>query len=260
VDFWDITKLLARRWMVMLPLLLVASALTALFVGRVKPDYVATSYVQLVPPVMGAPQPGQATADQANPWLGLGVDTLGNAAIVTVTDLAFTNQLHAAGYSDSYTVTMAESSPLITFEVIGNSPEQARQTTAQLIDRFNKSVADLQATYSVPRADTIITHRLDVGTNVKKSTGKVKRALIAAAGAVLLVVIGGTVGIDAWLRRRRLRQELGQDPSSSLRAAAVPAGGNGAARPEPHLVAMTSSASNAPRAGNGHDSDGGLVN
>ncbi len=260
MDFWDITKLLARRWMVVLPSLLVVSALTALFVGQMKPDYVATSYVQLVPPVMGAPQPGQATADEANPWLGLGVQTIGNAAIVTVTDLAFTNQLHAAGYSDSYTVTISDSTPLVTFEVVGHSPEQAKQTTEQLIDRFNKSVVDLQATYRVPQADVIITHRLDNGTSVKKSDGNVKRALIAAIGAGLLVVIAATVGIDAWLRRRRPRPERGHDAAPSLQNAVVSVGGNGAGRAEPHLVGMTSSASNAPLAGTGGDSDGGLAN
>jgi capsular polysaccharide biosynthesis protein len=260
VDFWDITKLLARRWLVVLPLLLVAAALTALAMAQVKPDYTATAYVQLVPPVMGASMPGQATADESNPWLGLGVQTLGNAAIVTVTDPGVTDQLHAAGYSDSYTVTIAESSPLITFEVVGRSPEQARQTAEQLIDRLDKSVATLQTTYGVTEADSIVTHRLDVRPSVKRSTGKVKRALVAAGGAGLLVVIAATVGIDAWLRRRQRRREPTQDTSSSLQTAVVTVSGNGAGRSEPHLVSMTSSVSNAPRVGNSGDDDGGLAN
>jgi hypothetical protein len=258
VDFWDITKLLVRRWTVALPLLLVAAALTALALTQVKPDYIATAYVQLVPPVLGEPQPGQATADQSNPWLGLGVQTLGNAAIVTVTYPGVADQLHAAGYSDTYTLTMAESTPLITFEVVGDSPGQARQTTEQLIDRFDRSVATLQTTYGVPQPDSIVTHRLDGGTSVKKSTGKVKRALVAAVGAGLLVIIAATVGIDAWLRRRQLRRELGQDASASLQTAVIEVSGNGAGRSEPHLVAMSSSG-NAPRVGNGGDSDGGLA-
>jgi hypothetical protein len=259
VDFWDITKLLVRRWMVAVPLLLIAATFAALTVTRVKPDYIATAYVQLVPPVLGEPQPGQATADQSNPWLGLGVQTLGNAAIVTVTDPGVTEQLHAAGYSDSYTLTMADSSPLITFEVVGHSPAQATQTTEQLISRFNRSVAALQTTYGVPQPDAIVTHRLDGGTSVKQSDGKVKRALIAAAGAGLLVIIAATVGIDAWLRRRQLRRQLDQGTSSSLETAVINVG-NGAGRSEPHLVTMTSSATNAPRAGDGGDSDGSLAN
>lgn len=259
MDFWDITKLLARRWMVVLPLLLVAVALTALTVTNVKPDYTATAYVQLVPPVTGATPPGQATADQSNPWLGLGVQTLGNAAIVTVTDPGVADQLHAAGLSDSYTLTMADSSPLITFEVVGQAPEQAKRTTEQLIDRFDRSVATLQATYGVPQGYSIVTHRLDAATSIKKSTGKVKRALIAAAGAGLLLIIAATVGIDTWLRRGHRRRELGQDATQPLATEVVTVSGNGAGRSEPHLVTMTSSANSAPHLGNGGDGDGGLA-
>ena len=260
MDFWDITKLLARRWMVVLPLLVVAVALTALTVSNVKPDYTATAYVQLVPPVTGATQPGQPTADQSNPWLGLGVQTLGNAGIVTVTDPGVADQLHAAGYSDSYTLTMDESSPLITFEVVGQSPEQAKRTTEQLIDRFDRSVATLQATYGVPQGFSIVTHRLDASTSVKKSTGKVKRALVAAGGAQLLLIIAAAVGIDAWLRRRHRRREQGQEATQPLATEVVTVAGNGAGRSEPHLVSMTSSANSAPHVGTGGDGDGGVAN
>ena len=50
MDFWDITKLLVRRWMVAVPLLLLSAGITGVTVSQVKPDYVATAYVQLVPP------------------------------------------------------------------------------------------------------------------------------------------------------------------------------------------------------------------
>ena len=98
-----------------------------------------------MPPVIGQTKPGQATADQRNPWIGLGLQTIGNAAIVTVTDLSVAKRLEAQGLSDSYTVTMAQTSSLITFEVVGNSPEQARRTADQLIERFDKSVATCRA-------------------------------------------------------------------------------------------------------------------
>ncbi|MBX6722903.1 MAG: hypothetical protein IRY92_06685, partial [Dactylosporangium sp.] len=205
MDFWDITKLLVRRWMIVLPLLVLSGALAVAAMSRVKPDYVATAYVQLVPPVAGEAKPGAPTVDQRNPWISLGLQTIGNAGIVSVTDVSVADQLKAAGLSDSYTVTMTQTSPLITFEIVGSSPEQARQTADQLIDRFNRSVANLQASSGVKTSDAITSHRIDVGTNIKKSTSKVKRALVAVAGAGLLISMGGTVGIDAWLRRRPRR-------------------------------------------------------
>jgi hypothetical protein len=40
---------------------------------------------------------------------------------VTVTDTTVAEQLHKDGYRDSYTVSMGSSTPLVTFDVVGNS-------------------------------------------------------------------------------------------------------------------------------------------
>jgi hypothetical protein len=206
VDFWDLTKLLVRRWYVALPMLLISVVLTVLTVGQVKPDYVATSYVQLVAPVQGATKPGQASPEQRNPWLGQGLQTLGNAAIITVLDQTVVRELKAAGLSDSYTVEMGGTTPMISFEVVGSTEGQARETAEALVERFDQSVAKLQSDERVTAADAIRTRRLDQGTNVEESDSKVKRALVAVAGAGLLLTAAVTIGLDAWLRRRRRRR------------------------------------------------------
>jgi capsular polysaccharide biosynthesis protein len=252
VDFWDITKLLVRRWRIVLPMLVLAGALAAIAVSQVKPDYVATAHVQLVPPVIGQTKPGQATADQRNPWIGLGLQTIGNAAVVTVTDLSVARELEASGLSDSYTVTMAQTSPLITFEIVGNSPEQARRTADRLIERFSGSVASLQSSYGVSAADSITSRRLDQGASVEKSTSKVKRALVAVAGAGLLATVAGTVGFDAWLRRPP-RQRTAAKPVPAApprRVAALATNGNGATRPEPYRLTMANPANGVPAESN----------
>jgi hypothetical protein len=61
----------------------------------------------------------------------------------------------------------------------------------------------LQTDDRVSDADAIRTRRLDQGTNVKESNSKVKRALVAVAGAGLMLTAAVTIGLDAWLRRRR---------------------------------------------------------
>jgi hypothetical protein len=207
VDFWDLTKLLARRWYVALPMLLLSVLLTMTIVGRVKPDYIATAYVQLVAPVQGATKPGQASPEQRNPWLGQGLGTLGNAAMITVQDRTIVQELKAAGLSDSYTVEMGGTTPMISFEVVGSSEQQARESADLLVRRFNESVATLQSDDRVPTADAIRTRRLDRGTNVEESDSKVKRALVAVAGAGLLLTAAATIGLDAWLRRRSRRRK-----------------------------------------------------
>jgi hypothetical protein len=206
VDFWDLTKLLVRRWMFAVPMVVLSAVLTVVTVGHLKPDYVSTAYVSLVPPVLGATKPGQATPDQRNPWLSQGLMTLGNAAIITVLDQTVVKELEDSGYSTSYTVTMGSSSPLVSFEVVGKTKQQATATTERLVERFNQSVAKLQSDFGVSKADSVSAQRLDLGTNVKESNSKIKRALVAVAGAGLLMTAAVTVGADAWLRRRRRRR------------------------------------------------------
>ena len=128
MDFWDLTKLLGRRWRISLPLLVVSGLLTVLTFTQVKPDFVATAYVQLVPPVPVAVPAGDPTPGQRNPWLSQDLETLGNAALITVQDLTYVNTLKAAGYSDSFTAVMGDNTPLITFEVTGKSLRQAGDT------------------------------------------------------------------------------------------------------------------------------------
>ncbi|OLE28534.1 MAG: hypothetical protein AUG44_07190 [Actinobacteria bacterium 13_1_20CM_3_71_11] len=180
MDFWDLTKLLARRWVIVLPMLAVSALLAVLTVGQVKPDYVATAYVQLVPPVLEQTKPNQATPDQRNPWLGLGLQTIGNAAVVTVQDKSVVDQLKAAGLTETFTLTMAQQSPLVTFEIVGKTVLQARQTAEALVARFTQSVATLQSAYGVSPADSITARRLDLGTNVVKSSSKVNELADAA--------------------------------------------------------------------------------
>jgi capsular polysaccharide biosynthesis protein len=233
VDFWDLTKLLARRWWIMLPMLALSAGLSVLTVLQVKPDYVVTGYVQLVPPVLEQTKPGQATPDQRNPWLGLGLQTIGNAAIVTVQDASVVQELTAAGLSDSFTLSMGQSTPLITIEVVGKNAQQAQDTAEQLVLRFTQSVAKLQSDYGVSKSDSITARRLDLGTNVKVSNSKVKRAAVAVAGAGLLMTAGVTVGVDALLRRRRRRREDAAAPPRRTPAWGLPPSGTSAMVPNP---------------------------
>jgi capsular polysaccharide biosynthesis protein len=218
VDFWDLTKLLARRWLIAVPMLALSAVLTVLTVGSMRPDYVATAYVQLVAPVEGATKPGEAGAGQRNPWLGQGLQTVGNAAIITVLDKTVVEELAAAGLSDSYTLTMDATSPMVAFEVVGDSEQQARETAERLVERFRQSVAKLQADDGVTAKDAIRTRRLDLGTNIEESNSKVKRALVAVAGAGMLMTIAVTVGVDALLRRRRRAQAAVPTPATLISA------------------------------------------
>src|SRR5215467_5057326 len=117
LDFWDLTKLLGRRWRISLPMLLLTAVLTVLALFGVKPGYVSTAYVELVPPMPAAVPAGATPPAQRNPWLSQSLPTLGSAAMITIQDVGYQHSLKAAGYTDSYTAVMDGSTPLITITV-----------------------------------------------------------------------------------------------------------------------------------------------
>ncbi|WP_341720439.1 hypothetical protein QQG74_12420 [Micromonospora sp. FIMYZ51] len=205
MDFWDLTKLLIRRWYIAGPLLLLTVAATALAAVKIEPNYVATSYVQLVPPSVTPKEDDRRTPRPRNPWLDLGLASLGKAAILTVQDQKVVEALKEAGYTDSFTLTLDQALPIVSFEVIAPTRDQATATTQELVRRFGESVTALQADYGAAAEQTITTLRLTVGENVTESTSKVKRALVAIAGLGVLLTTALTVLLDAMIRRRRGR-------------------------------------------------------
>jgi hypothetical protein len=206
VDFWDLTKLLFRRWYFAIPVLILTAVGSIMTLDNVHPNYIANAYVQLIPPTAQPPTKTGVVAPRMNPWIDLGLPTLANAAMVTLQDKSVLEALGQGGFSDSFTVTLNNSSPLATFEVTGTSPEQASGTANEVVKRFEQNVTDLQSAYGVPQADLITTRRLDLGSNLKESNSNVKRAVIAVAAVGILFTVAWTIGLDAVLFRRSRRR------------------------------------------------------
>ena len=196
-----------RRWKVALPLLLVAIGATAFVAMTVKPDWTMTSYVQFIPAKV-SPTDNAVNASLRNPWNQLGLNTLGQASIYATQDQKFLDSLKASKQTDNFTLTMTYPNPIVTVEVVGKTPADARATTELVISRLRDSAQALQRQSGVLPPDIIVTQQLDQGQNLVASGGKVKRALAAVAAAGLLLTAGGTVGFDALARRRaRKRKE-----------------------------------------------------
>ncbi|RAK25841.1 hypothetical protein B0I29_13050 [Actinoplanes lutulentus] len=208
MDFWDLAKLLFRRWYIAAPLLLLSVG-AAYMVGKsVKPDYIATSYVQLVPPTAAEEEvePGEKKKKDTgpkNPWLELGLTSLSRAAMLTVQDKTVLEQLDKSGLSDNVVVTYDNQSPILSIEVVGESETQATETSTQVIDMLETNIKGLQSEYGAKEESFITTRRLDRGDNIEESNSKVKRALVAVAGVGVLLSIALTIAGDAIIRRRK---------------------------------------------------------
>jgi hypothetical protein len=123
--------------------------------------------------------------------------------------------LKASKHSDNLTLTMTYPNPIVTVEVVGTSQADARETTQLTIDRLRASSDMLQKGSGVTDTDLITMQRLDQGQNVSPSLSKVKRAIFAVGAAGLVMTTGGTLGFDAFARRRaRKRKEREQEDST----------------------------------------------
>jgi capsular polysaccharide biosynthesis protein len=217
MDLWDLTRLLFRRWYIALPILL-SSVLIAAFAGKsVEPDYRATGNMVFIPArgTQTTPKPGEA-ARPKNPWLDLGFNALGNAAILKVVDKETLETLNATGLSDSIIVLMNERSPLLSIEATADTPAKATATVRQVIKLLAAEIESQQKQFSVAPEDMITTLTLNDGADVETVTSKVKRVLIVIAGLGLLLTAAGTIGIDALLRlRARKKRGAGDDGESS---------------------------------------------
>jgi capsular polysaccharide biosynthesis protein len=220
MDLWDLTRLLFRRWYFALPILLV-SVLTAVFASQsVKPDYRSTGNVVMIPapgdPLDSDPVKSTKGSRPKNPWLDLGFNALGSAAILKVMDQDTLKSLSDAGLTDSITVQLDIYSPIFLIEAVGKSPAQATATVRQVIKLLTAEVAAQQQQYGAKPQDTITTLTLTDGADVETVTSKVKRVLIVTFGLGLMLTAAGTIGLDALLRWRRNRRPSAEDDGDDL--------------------------------------------
>jgi capsular polysaccharide biosynthesis protein len=216
LDFWDITQLLIRRWRVSLPLLLLTAVLTGVTFAVVKPTYVATAYVELVPPAPITTSNGASAVDIRNPWLNQGLQGLGNAAMVAVEDLSYLKTLEANGYSPKVESAMGGSStPIVTFTINGATREQVSETADRVVNRFHDTMESLQADSGVATADFVTDLRLDTSGNVTPSHSRLKRVVLAVVGLGLVLCGGVTIAVDTAQRRRGKPQSPNDTPETA---------------------------------------------
>lgn len=201
MDFWDLGRLMVRRWYVSLPLLLLTFGATVFTAVAVKPDYALTAYIQLIPPT--APSNATQTGHVQNPWLSLGLDSLNQAATVAAQDQTFLDELTNEGNDATIEITDGDNNPVATIAVVAPTLAQAEGATRQVIARYGNSAVSLQTQYGVEKQDMITLQRLDQGENLKRPGGKVKRSVVVVFGIGVLLTGGLTVLVDALLRRRR---------------------------------------------------------
>jgi hypothetical protein len=196
---WDVPRLLARRWPVSVPLLLLTGVATVVAAFNIRPDYAGTAHVSLLQPtVQHTAAAGQAV--RVNPW---DPETLAGAVVVRLNSKSFAGQAEAEGFQRAWRASLEGTTrSVVRIEVTSPTSAQARSALTRLLREADDEVDRQQARYpKLAPEEKITTIRLGAD-DVEKATGNVKRATAVVAVLGLVVTIAVCAGVDAAARRR----------------------------------------------------------
>ncbi|MGH3680160.1 MAG: hypothetical protein ACRDT2_07900, partial [Natronosporangium sp.] len=219
MDFWDVAKLMWRRWYLTAPMLLLTAFAAGWIVVTVGPEYQATGYVAVVPPnVQRAPEVGQPS--QVNPW---NEEALAHAASIRLTGRQVADELATAGFAGEWTVEVNGQLPVLAVEVVAPTADQALDTMHELQAVVEEEVAARQAEHELLPGELITTVTYDQAESVDTTASRQRRALVAVVGAGLILTTGVVIAVDALIRwRRRHRPPAAVAPAPARAQAPAP--------------------------------------
>ncbi|MGH3487555.1 MAG: hypothetical protein ACRDP8_06515 [Actinopolymorphaceae bacterium] len=207
MDMWGALRVLARRWLVVVPLLVLTALGAASLYVTTGPEYTVTGSV-----LVRGPNAGQdEQAGRRNPYLDYG--NLAVAARV-VTDVALTPTTYKSLTRDTQTtfelgLDTSTSAPLINLAVVGPSPVAVRESAEAIVDFMNATLRQRQLDAGAPKVTLITTEIVTPPVDVVELNASRIRLVIAMGGVGVLISVGVAFLVEAIARVRvRSRQPV----------------------------------------------------
>ncbi len=198
MDFWELLKVLARRWYVVVPVVLVSLVAAVLTSGRVDPTYQASGAVVLM-------APSDRTLSSSNAFLALGLATAAEALAIASQDERTRTLVKEAGGAPTYSVASTRRSPILMIRAEGETPEQAVDTVGLLVNVVTRQLTERQDAVVAPRSSRINLQKLNselVAAPVYKGAQRVK-ILVIGGGLALAALAALLLEGLAVMRRRK---------------------------------------------------------
>lgn len=215
MDLWDLIRVSARRWYVLLPLLVIVGAATYSARSNAKPEYTAHSAVL----VRETPRTTPLAKDQvasANPFSQLGMTVTAEALRVRATSGEIRRTLRERGLSTTYDIVRTDDrTPILTVTVRGKTPAVVTATLTAVLDGLDTDLQAQQASVLATANTVVVVQRLDGIGAVASDYGGKQRATFLTFGVGAILALAFTVLFDVALRaRRRDQQALDQVATS----------------------------------------------
>ncbi|MCU1458706.1 MAG: hypothetical protein JWL73_2798 [Actinomycetia bacterium] len=222
MDLWTATKLVFRRWAIVIPALTLTVVVAIVVTGRVAPTYKATGSVEFL---------ASNNDNKDNPYLGFNASLQTAATLVgsSVGSIGTRAGFATFGLDPNYKITApydptrAVLVPSLDLEVNSSNPKIAVATLKRLVVAVRNDLNDRQAASGAPKASWIQLRETAVDSQALKQTGSKTKVLL------LIVLLGFAVSISLAFFVESLTSD-----AKRKRAVAAPAGvGDGYVPPPP---------------------------
>jgi hypothetical protein len=218
MDFWELLKILARRWVVVIPILVTTGLTLFGTQGRIQPEYrVELSVILLTP---------SPSFSGFNPFVTLGTPATAQTLKVTAYEADSRASVAQGGHSADYDVVVPSRSPLITVMATADTPQGAITTAERVSGLLQSQLAQRQKDADVAPAGWITIQRLtQKPIPVPITTGGKRLLFVIGAGGVGLTILaallleGGATLRRQRIARRRSLAHLADEPMPQAQTA-----------------------------------------
>lgn len=198
MDLVTALRLMARRWMVVVPVLILTAVAVVFGASQVEPAFQARGSVLVLPLASESAGP-----TGLNPYNDYGGQRLAVSHLVSLADSAsFGRQVVGADGSGTFELTPQADVGLIDLVVTGPSNVETIATMEKLIGLLEGALENLQLEINAPQHTWVEMRRLDTAEEAEQLAGSRNRVIVAISAVGLLAAVGAAFAAEGLIGRR----------------------------------------------------------
>lgn len=218
MDLRTLLKILVRRWIVVVPTILVAVLVSQQMLGNVKPEYEAKGSLLLLSPTVPDANAATATGGALNPYIDLrpALKNAASAFSTVMNDSASKALIAKQGLSKNYEVTVDPDSPILQVTASSERNRVAVETVKAVLQATQEQITAREVARKVAPANQMGTDILSTPTNATTVNSAKTRALIALIALGIAATLSVALLVESWAqsparRNRRRGARRGDD-------------------------------------------------
>ncbi len=208
MDLWDLLRVVARRWYVSFPLLIIAAVVALQMSTRVDAEYSAQTSLILVGPTSTGSEAGGADSAFVNPYLSFSSSLATTAQLLqlSMSSGAPRRSVAELGLASNYDITLLSRSPILNVSVETGDPVVAVETLDEVARLIEAELDERQDAIDAPADKRITVLRISEGDVPVAQLGSQNRVRLIFAGVGIAAAVAAAFlfeGAATVLNRRR---------------------------------------------------------